>query len=230
MSGEATANRGTTDRRGERAPRRPVVTIASLYGAGGRIVAPRVAERLGVQFLDRAIPAVVVQQMDLPEAVAEARDEQPQSAMSRLIDTLAQVAPPSGNEPADRRELDERAAQARVEEVLVRAAASGAVILGRGGAVVLGSVPGALHVFLRGPRDARVRQAMTLDNVDRDTAERCLEANDRARREYVRRSYGVDGDDPSLYHLVIDSCAFDLNACVEFIVAASQARIHRAEP
>jgi cytidylate kinase len=188
-----------------------------------------VAQRLGVEFLDRALPAAVARHMDLPEAVAEARDEQPQSAMSRLIDTLAQVAPPSGNEPADRRELDERAAQARVEEVLVRTAASGAVILGRGGAVVLGRVPGALHVFLRGSRDARMRQAMTLDNVDRDTAERRLEANDRARREYVRRSYGVDGDDPSLYHLVIDSCAFDLDACVNFIVTASQLRMQQAQ-
>ena len=35
-------------------PARPVVTLAAFYGAGGTVVGPRVAERLGVAFLDRA--------------------------------------------------------------------------------------------------------------------------------------------------------------------------------
>ena len=63
-------------------------------------------------------------------------------------------------------------------------------MLGRGGAVVLGSVPGALHVLLTGPRQARVEQAMRIEGVDQKTAEQRLEANDRARREYVRQRYG----------------------------------------
>jgi Cytidylate kinase-like family len=40
----------------------PVVTLASLYGAGGSVVGPRVAERLGVAFLVRAIPDRVAKQ------------------------------------------------------------------------------------------------------------------------------------------------------------------------
>ena len=94
--------------------------------------------------------------------------------------------------------------------------------------MVLGSVPGALHELLTGPREARVEQAMKLEDIDRKTAEQRLEANDRARREYVRERYGVNADDPSLYHLVIDSCAFDLDACVDFIVSASELRMRQA--
>jgi shikimate kinase len=45
----------------------PLVTLASLYGAGGSVVGPRVAERLGVAFLDRAIPDRVAKQTGLPE-------------------------------------------------------------------------------------------------------------------------------------------------------------------
>jgi hypothetical protein len=37
-------------------PHRPVVTVAAQHGAAGRLVAPRVAEALGVPFLDRALP------------------------------------------------------------------------------------------------------------------------------------------------------------------------------
>ena len=35
---------------------RPVVTVSALYGAGGSVVGPRVAEELDVPFLDRQIP------------------------------------------------------------------------------------------------------------------------------------------------------------------------------
>jgi hypothetical protein len=37
----------------------PVATLTTLYGAGGSAAGRRVAERLGVPFLDRAIPEAV---------------------------------------------------------------------------------------------------------------------------------------------------------------------------
>jgi cytidylate kinase len=217
-----------TEDRGGSAQRRPVVTVAALYGAGGSVVGPRVAERLGVEFLDRAIPASVARRMGVPEAVVSSYDERPRSRLSRLAENLARVPGPSGDEPGGRLDLDENRMRAEIEEFLARASVSGGVVLGRGGAVVLGSVPGVLHVLLLGPREARVRQAMEIEGVDRETAERRLEVNDRARREYVRERYGVDGEDPTLYHLVIDSCAFDLDACVDFIVTASRLRTQQA--
>ena len=125
--------------------------------------------------------------------------------------------------------MDDSAMQAHIEDFLARASASGGVILGRGGAVVLASVPGTLHVFLRGSHDARVKRVMDREHVDKETAEHRVGANDRARREYVRQRYGVDGEDPSLYHLVIDGCAFDEDSIVDFIVKASQLRLRQAE-
>ena len=44
----------------------------------------------------------------------------------------------------------------------------------------------------------------------------------------MRHAYGVDGDDPSLYHLMIDSTAIGLDTCVDLIVAASHARVAAA--
>jgi cytidylate kinase len=209
-----------------------VVTVAALYGAGGSVVGPRVAERLGVQFLDRAIPASVAERMGVREEVVTDYEEQSQSGFGRLIANLARVpaATPTGSEPVEILQLEERHMRAEIEEFLARASVSGGVVLGRGGQVVLGSVRGALHVYLRAPRDARVEQAMEIEGVDRKTAERRLEANDRARIEYVQSAYGVDGTDPSLYHLMLDTSAFALDTCVDLIVAASRARMREASP
>lgn len=43
-----------------------VVTISASFGAGGSWVAPRVAERLGSRFIDRAIPVGVAEQLAVP--------------------------------------------------------------------------------------------------------------------------------------------------------------------
>ena len=205
---------------------KPVVTLSALYGAGGSVIGPRVAERLGVPFLDREIPEAVAQRTGLSTDAVAAVDEVPRSGSDRLISQLGRVATVSGPAGGGAEDLDrqERRLRGYVEEFLARASESGGVALGRGGMVVLRDVPSALHVYLGGPREARVRQGMALDGVDRETAERRQEAEDEARVGYVRRAYGVDGRDPGMYHLMLDSTALDLDVCVELIVAASEAR------
>jgi cytidylate kinase len=167
--------------------------------------------------------------MRVPEEAAAGYEEQPQRGIDRLLGSLARVGI-SDAAPMDSLERDEHRYRAETEEFIAAASVSGGVILGRGGQVVLRERPGVLHVMLGGPREARIRQGKEIEGVDRDTAERHQAANDRARIEYVRRSYGVDPLDPDLYHLVIDSPALGLDTCVDLIVAASQARMRQAHP
>ena len=203
----------------------PVVTIAALYGAGGTEVGERVAERLGVPFLDRGIPKAVADEAGLSDQAVEEIDERPRDRIPRLMSTFGRVATAGGSEGSvDRLDLQERRLRTHIENFLADAAAAGGVALGRGGNVVLREVPWALHVYLRGPREARIEQAMRLNAVDRGEAERLQKLEDRARIEYVRRAYGADGEDPGNYHLMLDSTALDLDACAELIVSASQAR------
>ncbi|UQU62602.1 cytidylate kinase-like family protein [Couchioplanes caeruleus] len=210
---------------------RPVVTLAALYGAGGSTVGPKVAERLSVPLLDRTIPEAVAEQTGLPENAVAAIDDQPRTVPQRLWASLGRSTTSSGGTAgsAERLDMQERYVRARIEQFLANASVSGGVAIGRGGMVILQSVPWALHVYLRGPREARLRRRMAVDGIDHDTAERRRRVEDRTRIEYVRRAYGVDGNEPHLYHLMIDSTAVDLDTCVELIVAASRARVEAAE-
>ena len=52
-----------------------VVTFSAAYGAAGAEVAPAVAQRLGLPFHDRAIPAQVAGRLGVPVEEAEANDE-----------------------------------------------------------------------------------------------------------------------------------------------------------
>jgi cytidylate kinase len=213
-----------------RGDRPPVVTLAALHGTGGYVVGPRVAERLGVEFFDRAIPSAIAERAGLTEAAVASVDDGPRGRVDRLVSSLARVtdARTATDRPVERVDLEQRRLRGELEAFLVRASRAGGVVLGRGGAVVLASAPGALHVYLGGAREDRVRRAMESDGVGRRAAERLVAAHDRARRDYVRDVYGVDGDDPRLYHLVLDAVALGVDGCVELIVLASELR-SRAE-
>jgi cytidylate kinase len=202
-----------------------LITLSAPYGAGGSQVGPAVAERLGVPFVDRAIPTRVAERLAVPLREAIDRDESIGSWLTRALLSFGQAGPVlAGATPVPGSVLTEEAFREATEQVLRQHAAEGAVILGRAGAIVLRDVPGALHVRLTGPRESRIAQGMLLEGVDRETAERHVEETDRARDAYVRHFYRCDARDAALYHLVIDSTAIPLSTCADLIVEAAQAR------
>ena len=52
-----------------------LVAMSASYGAGSTVVAPALAERLGVPFVDRAIPLAVAEQLQVTPGEAEAHEE-----------------------------------------------------------------------------------------------------------------------------------------------------------
>lgn len=201
-----------------------LVTISASYGAGGSVVAPKVAEALGLPFVDRAVPAAVVHRLVGDEGLAP--DEPDAHWIRRLVAGAARLPaligatmpqPESGADPLDVFKAENEAALCeRMEQ-------GGGVLLGRGAAAFLGRNPRCVHVRLDGPVDGRVVRGMELEGLDEDAARRRQQATDRARSLYVRRYYDRDVRDPSLYHLVIDSVAVPLDACVDLITRTVQA-------
>lgn len=200
------------------------VTIAAAYGAGGSVIAPRVADRLGLPLIDRAIPVPLAHELARPlqEALAEDEHRQPGPvgrALLRAIDLSGLFV----GVPVPVRELGADERVAATEETLRRVADhGGAVVLGRAGVFVLRGRPDTLHVRLDGREAARLRQAMSHEGLDEATATVQLRETDRARSAYVSHFYpGERWTDPTNYHLVIDSTAISLDVCVDLIVAAA---------
>ena len=197
----------------------PLVTISASYGAGGSQIGPAVAERLGVEFLDRAIPTSVADRLRVPLDYALAHDESLGDAIGRLVSTFA-LLPELAGAMVQAGYLAGEDYRRETERLIKEHADSGAVILGRAGAVILRDHPGALHVRLDGPPERRVAQAVEIEGLSPNDAERLRKDGDRAREAYVRHFYGCDAKDPSLYHLVIDSTALSKETVVEIIAAA----------
>ncbi|MEV6153918.1 cytidylate kinase-like family protein [Nonomuraea sp. NPDC052129] len=205
-----------------------VVTISATYGTAGSHIGPAVAERLGVPFVDRAIPSAVAEELGCTLEEALAHDDRAEHGLGRLfsgamrlptvtfggVDMYVPGAMPIAQEEFVR----------RTERLLVDTARDrGGVFLGRAGALVLADHPGALHVRLDAPLKRRVRQTATLGELSEREARKIVEDNDRARTAYVRHFYRADPSDSSLYHLVIDSTSIPVATCVDLIATAAEA-------
>ncbi|NUP00654.1 MAG: cytidylate kinase-like family protein [Nonomuraea sp.] len=205
-----------------------VVTISAAYGTAGSHIGPAVAERLGVPFVDRAIPGAVAQELGCTLEEALAHDDRAEHGLGRLLSGAIRLPTVTfggvdmyvpGAMPLPAEEFVRRTERMLKET----AAAQGGVFLGRAGALVLAGHPGALHVRLDAPLDRRVLQTATLGEMSEREARRVIEDNDRARTAYVRHFYRADAADARHYHLVLDSTTIPVPTCVELIVTAAEA-------
>jgi Cytidylate kinase-like family len=202
-----------------------VVTFSAAYGAAGAEVAPAVAERLGLPFHDRAIPAQVAGRLGVSVEEAEANDETVVRGLWRLVASLGTMPDPVGGVLPTATLPDARAYRQQTERVLAEICeGAGGVVLGRAGAMVLQDRPDALHVRLDGPPERRLAAAVARSGRSADEVRREMDANDRTREAYVRHFYRCDPSAARHYHLVIDSTALPVETVVELVVTAARAR------
>lgn len=212
----------------------PVITISRQFGAAGVPVGRQLAERFGAEFLDRGIVGAVAVRMGVPESELESYDERVPSVWQRIVSALAAGSPDVTMPALPPEELGALSINDQLiritRSVIEEAAARGnAVILGRGGAFVLGRRPDVLHVHLHAALDVRVHYLSTsLDEAppdvrfDEPSLRRLCAEIDATRADYIRRLYGADWLDATNYDLSIDSGRLGIGATVELIEAAAR--------
>ena len=214
----------------------PVITISRQFAAAGQVVGRLLAERFGAELLDREIVAAVAERAGIPEAEAEGYDERLPGLWQRIATALAAGSPDPAIPPLPADLLPATAVHERLARltrtVIEEAAARGdAVIVGRGGAFILGRRPDTIHVQLHAPIDARLRFLMTrVEEIPPDTRpdeaslrELCRTVDAR-RAEYIRRLFGADWLDAAHYDLSIDTSRIDPETVADLVETVARRR------
>jgi cytidylate kinase len=200
-----------------------LITVSASYGAGGSVVAPALAERLGLPFLQRVTTSEGHPAEPGPCDERLTEEEIKATPVHRLLASFTQAMPagPTVSPPSTHHQDRHHRAhgEAGIQRLL---AGGGGVILGRAAAVVLGKDRG-FHVRLDGPPERRIAQGAEVEGISEEEARARLRAADKARTAYVRRLYRRDPADAALYHLVIDSTAMPLGTVIDLVVAAARA-------
>jgi cytidylate kinase len=203
-----------------------VITIRGQLGSGAQEVGRQVADRFQADYVDREIIAEVAAQLHRQEQEVIAKEMPPSSLLGRIAealehsyafgDALAGAYLSMGQIPLD----DTRYLQALESVVRQLARGQSLVILGRGSQFILKDYPEILHVLVVAPTEVRVKRIMQDLRLDQETAKQEITRSDRGLREFFKRYFKAEPEDPIYYDLVINTELFTFQAAASIVVDA----------
>jgi cytidylate kinase len=209
-----------------------VITVSQQLGSGGRQIAARVAEMLGYRYLDKLLMTQVAAEVGLSgKEMADFSEEHSKAKnfLERLLrpgpHAVAQVSIRSQDQTGAHtltvRQLDEDRCASLVRSAIHTAYKQGStVIVGRGGQATLQGMDGVLHVRIVAPMANRILRLQEREGVDAETARQMATQQDQATAQYLHQLFGIRWDDPTLYHLTINSGKWPSEAVAHIIVNA----------
>ena len=92
------------------------------------------------------------------------------------------------------------------------------MIRGRGSQFILKDLPGALHVFVVAPLELRVKRVMETSKTKESETRTEIKLFDSSHREFARRYFHAELEDPLHYDLVLNTGHINFNDAVSVIV------------
>jgi Cytidylate kinase-like family len=198
----------------------PYVLISREKGAGGIDLADLMGQRLGWLVFDRAIVDEISREAHVREQLVEKVDEHVRGNLEEIIRDMLM---PQG--------LGTDSYLYNLRHVVLTLGHQGeVVILGRGAEYILPAQFG-LRVRLVAPLEARIRHLHERDGISLEAARKEIQKVDPERKEFARRSFDRDVEDPLNYDLVINTGAMGMKMePVAALVLAALAQKLGVEP
>jgi cytidylate kinase len=209
-----------------------VVTLSRQLGSGGDEIAARVCELLAYRYFDKQLMIEAAADAGLREneVVDFCEDKYiVKDFLSRVFrdkprtvkHLLIREEEHGPIEPLSARTLNEAECVDLVRYTVVSAYQQGGiVIMGRGGQAILRDKPGALHVRVVAPYDLRIQRLRSRGMSGISQIKAYIAQQDRASAEYLHRFFGIQWDDPTNYHLVINTGLTALDTAARIIADA----------
>jgi cytidylate kinase len=204
----------------------PIVTIRGKLGSGAPEIGIRVAEILHIDYIDREIIAQVAARLNLEEQEVLAKEMPPISLQDRIAEALAHgytignsiqgAYLPIWQIPLD----NNRYLEALTNLITELAQGHSAVIYGRGGQFILKDCSQALHVSIVAPLKTRIKRVMEIRKCTEENAKQEIGRFDGSAREFMKRFFGAEMEDPVYYDLVINTEQCNYDAAASIIVEA----------
>ena len=200
-----------------------VITIARQYGSGGKTIGKMLAEDLGIHFYDREIIRLASDESGISEQLFGAADEAPKSGiLGRIAKKVytGEVLPPDSDDFVS----DENLFNYQAKIIKQLAEEESCVIIGRCADYVLKDYDHVVSVFVHGPFDFCLEQAMKKFSKTEEEMKKFIHKKDKYRGDYYKYHTGQEWYDARNYDLCLDSSKLGFDGCVEAIKAYKQVR------
>jgi cytidylate kinase len=200
-----------------------VITISRQYGSEGNEIAANLCQLLGYQAFDKHLMEQVAAEVGLTKGeVVDFSEDQHQ--VRSFLDRLLGVPTPVMTQSRTWSEVKviDAADSIPLVQSIIRAAYKHdkVVIVGRGGQAVLRDDPGVLHVRIEAPLETRMQRVQLREGITLEEAHDRVIQRDRAAADYLKQFYNVDWSDALLYHLILNTGRWSIEAASRLIVNA----------
>src|SRR5262249_31593299 len=169
-----------------------IITVEREYGAGGGVVAARLAERLGWKLWDERLTNEIARRLDCESRAVADHEERRDPVYYRLFKAFLHGSFEGNLKTSRLRPLDAECVREFTQQVVIEAAETGnCVIVGRGSAYYLGDRGDAFHVFVYAPYEDKVRRLVAMGKSEAEASE-LAETVDRDRAAFIAQHFHVE--------------------------------------
>ncbi|MAU55810.1 MAG: hypothetical protein CL899_02570 [Dehalococcoidia bacterium] len=232
----------------------PTIAFEGRHCSGQRDIGKIVARKLGFDYIDRIILADIAKKVgSTVEAVSKRQDKKPSIAaifangITQILNNSSAIG--MGGDPyfgpgietvmsKEYNELDEtivknpedidynRMIKATKEVIYDISQLGKVLIISRGASAILKDQDNTLRIFFISNFERRIEIAKDIHNVtSNDEAEEILKHADHAQNEYYIKAFGLDFDDMSMYHSVLNTSALEVETCSEVVLALAKSNL-----
>jgi len=223
-----------------------VITITGLTGSGAPELGAVIAQRAGMDYVDRLILAEAAKGLGATVQAVANMSERSQSIgekISLLLRTVlerAALATP-GSDPyfgpgmdamlvreyrditdqssvTSSQQIEDKQLVEVTKSVMEKLAVQGnLVLIGRGANILLKGWPNTLHVGLVSHIESRITRISARENMTAVEAQAYIVEGDRARISYFKRFLKADPSDSSNYDVSLNTDTFTISQCSDVI-------------
>jgi hypothetical protein len=189
-----------------------------------------IAQKLKMDYLDREIIAGVAERLRKSEDEIIDKEMPPGSLLGKIAEALEHssvsgIGGPAVYLPVWEIPLDDNRYLEGLVSVINELASSGSIVIrGRGSQFILRDRPDAFHVLTVAPFTVRLERVMATLKLDEESARKEITHDDSSRREFTKRYFKAELEDPVNYDLVLNTGKLNVAAGISIIAHAIRLR------
>lgn len=193
----------------------PCITISRQTGAGSYEVSEKLINILQQKtkqpenpwtYFNKELITKVLDDFKLPKNFSTYFVEDKYSHISDAVNELLGVKP------------SEWTIAHKTTEIILRLSKYGkTIIVGRGSMVINAKLQNCFHLRLVGSLESRIKHVQDVFNYSRPEAIDYITKEDASRKKYLKSHFYKDPDDPSLYHLILNTSKLKYKEAAEIV-------------
>lgn len=195
-----------------------VITIARGFGSGGKEIATKLGERLGIPCYERQILTLASDKSGIDESLFVESDEKLRA--NKIAKLLHKIPVKNVVEPNEKAFIsDTNLFNIQAEIIRNLAKTESCIIVGKCADYVLRDFDNVISIYIEAPRAACVKSVMSKMYISEEKANQLIKKTDKYRADYY--NYYTGGNywtNPVNYDMTLNSDRIGRDKCVEVIM------------